>query len=1128
MNSIIKRGLALHVVLASLIFSCQTTTPVEKPLTIKEDPATVEAKAKEILASTAIQLAEGLTISLWASDSLAPDPIAMSIDDKGRVYLTSTERQKHSEFDIRGYRDWMTPSISFQSVEDRRAFLHKTFAPEKSKENSWLEDLNHDSIHDWRDLAVEKDEVWRLEDLSGDGHADISTRIVNDFNEEITDVAEGLLVRDKDMFIAIGPDLWRLQDLDGDGLYEKKESISTGYAVHIGFSGHGMSGIVEGPDGKIYWGIGDIGANITTKEGKNHFYPNEGIIVRSNPDGSDFEVFASGLRNTYEFVFDEYGNIITSDNDGDHAGESERLVHIVEGTDLGWRANWQYGKYTDPKNNGYNVWMDEKFYVPRWEGQAAHILPPIKNFHNGPTGMVYNPGTGLGSKWVNRFFLVEFVGTPSRSHIWSFNLKPKGASFDLNEDLDMVSGLLPTGIQFGPDGALYAADWVTGWGTKDFGRVWKIDVTGTSDLEAQRKETQKLMVMDYSKQNEETLSGLLANSDMRIRKKAQFELAKRGDKGFDVFKKTIAQRDNQLARIHGIWGIGQLAESNIEQASTLIDLLADADAEIIAQAAKVLGDRQYSKSGEKLILLLTNQNPRVKFYSAQALGRMSFAPAVQPLIQMIDSNNDEDLYLRHAGVVALSRIGQVEPMVALAKSPERDLRIAAALVLRRLKSEKISIFLSDQDEYIVTEAARAINDDLSIIKSLPDLAGVLNEKRFTSEPLLRRAINACLRVGGEREVDLLIAFAKRSDISGVLRGEALATLGSWPNPSLTDRVDGYYRGELKRDGAMVSKKVSENASQFLKEKNATVLIATSNMLRNLKLTDFNADLAKLAQTHSDAEVRGALINDLSQLKYATMEPLIQMGMSDKSEKVRATSIGLLTEINISKEKLPSIVKPIFEKGSLSEQQQLLRVLGKMPVEKSGGILEDVIDRVINKKLSGGIILELLEAVDSTHSEKLATKASSLRANDKEKYAGTLEGGNQWEGRGYFYYNSAAQCIRCHSIKGDGGKVGPSLTEIGKTLSRQQILESIVDPSARLSPGFGTVKITLTDGNEVTGILMEENGKQLILKTSDAEPLEVELSRISKRQNFPSGMPAMGSVMSKKEIRDMVEFLANLK
>ena len=87
-------------------------------------------------------------------------------------------------------------------------------------------------------------------------------------------------------------------------MLDTKVSISHGYAVHIGFGGHGMSGAIEGPDGKIYWGIGDIGANLTALNGDTFKYPNQGVLVRSNPDGSDFEVFAAGLRNTHEFVFD--------------------------------------------------------------------------------------------------------------------------------------------------------------------------------------------------------------------------------------------------------------------------------------------------------------------------------------------------------------------------------------------------------------------------------------------------------------------------------------------------------------------------------------------------------------------------------------------------------------------------------------------------------------------------------------------------------------------------------------------------------------------------------------------------------------------------------------------------------
>ena len=49
---------------------------------------------------------------------------------------------------------------------------------------------------------------------------------------------------------------------------------------------------------------------------------------------------------------------------------------------------------------------------------------------------------------------------------------------------------------------------------------------------------------------------------------------------------------------------------------------------------------------------------------------------------MIEANKDEDLYLRHAAVVALTRLGQVEPIIALANHPNKSLRLAAVLVLR--------------------------------------------------------------------------------------------------------------------------------------------------------------------------------------------------------------------------------------------------------------------------------------------------------------------------------------------------------------------------------------------------------------------------------------------------------------
>src|SRR5690606_36168125 len=120
------------------------------------------------------------------------------------------------------------------------------------------------------------------------------------------------------------------------------------------------------------------------------------------------------------------------------------------------------------------------------------------------------------------------------------------------------------------------------------------------------------------------------------------------------------------------------------------------------------------KSGDQLIPLLTHQNARVKFFAAQALGRLKEANAVQPLLDLISNNNDEDLYLRHAAVLALSRIGQEAPITALVNNSSKALRTAAVLVLRRMKSDKVAMFLKDADELVVTDAARAINDDLSI------------------------------------------------------------------------------------------------------------------------------------------------------------------------------------------------------------------------------------------------------------------------------------------------------------------------------------------------------------------------------------------------------------------------------
>lgn len=1096
------------------------------------DPEQTAQLAKSIESVVTPELSEGLTLSLWGIDSLVADPISIDMDDLGRLYYTRTNRQKNSEFDIRSHQDWEIESIQLQTVEDKQAFLHKTLSPENSEKNKWLADLNEDGSHDWKDMTIEKEYIYRMEDVSGDGVADQSQLVVEDFHDEVTDVAGAILAHGDDLYVGVAPDLWRIKDKNGDGIADEKTSISHGYGVHIGFGGHGMSGLKMGPDGRIYWGIGDIGFNGEGPDGTQWKYPNRGVIVRANPDGSDFEVFAMGVRNTHEFVFDEYGNLISTDNDGDHPGEKERLVYIVNGSDTGWRINWQFGKYRDPENNTYKVWMEEELFKPRFEGQAAYITPAIANFVSGPTGMAYNPGTALGPAWKNTFFVAEFVGNPARSGIHAFKLKPKGATFELGENEMIVKGILATGIDFGPDGAMYVADWIDGWDTKDYGRIWKLDYSDDS-FRDERQQTKKLLAEDFTQHEDNHLGELLKHPDMRVRQKAQFELANRGSDGADVFRKYIDQTDNQLARVHGIWGISQLAREDQQYARVLLPLLQDKDPEIRAQAAKWLGDIRYKEAGEALIPLLKDDHSRARFFAAEALGRIAHEPAINPIIDLLESNDDEDAYLRHAGSLALARIGKAEPVVSLSDHPSRAVRMGAVLALRRMSHPGISNFLDDQDEYIVTEAARAINDDYSIEKALPALGNVIQDTRFTQEPLLRRAINANLRVGGEESMQNLINYSLQEGAPVEMRTEAIEALSTWSRPSVLDRVDGRYRGVIERDPAIVKNKAAEPLIKLLAHKDKSIRLNAAQAIGKLRIEQASPRLFALLKNDRQPEVRVVALKALVSLDYAQMDQAIEQALSDKEKIVRVAGLDLLAELDLSDDLKVDLLSEVISKRTTEEKQAALLTLGTLPAESSQEIFDMLLKQMEKGNLPPEIHLELSEAIDSTHSQQLSARFEDLRSKLSAgsltaSYEGSLFGGDPEIGKSIFFQHQTAQCMRCHSYDDFGGNAGPRINGIGGRLSRQQILEALIDPSKRLAMGYGMVTVDLESGKTVSGVLNGENDISLTIKRGNSPDTVIRKDDIAKRVNAPSSMPNMANLLTKREIRDLVSYLATLK
>ncbi|MGH9373078.1 MAG: HEAT repeat domain-containing protein, partial [Vicinamibacterales bacterium] len=758
----------------------------------------------------------------------------------------------------------------------------------------------------------------------------------------------------------------------------------------------------------------------------------------------------------------------------------------------------------------------------------------------------------------NYHFVSSFPGSAAGARVYGFKLKEDGAGFAVDNEKLLLRGILTVGMKFGPDGALYLTDWITGWDSKNNGRLWKLDAPAAAGS-PMRKEVQALLMEDFAKKSVADLSTLLQHVDMRIRQKAQFDLVRRGD----VQPLLAAARDASggLARLHAIWGIAQLARKEARHTAELAAFLSDGDAEVRAQAAKMIGDVRDAGAADQLVPLLKDSSPRVRFFAAEALGRVEHKPAAAALVEMLAGNDDRDVYLRHAGALALSEIGDGAALASLSSHSSRGVRIAAIVALRRMKDAGVARFLEDADEQIVTEAARAINDDGGIEAALPELARVLGEKRFTSEPLVRRAISASLRIGTTAAVKRVAAFAADATRPDRLRVEAVASLGVWPSPSPMDRVDGIYFEPLSsrapvsppaspnpvgtagqsgraggRDGAAARAAVERLVGTLSKtEITPAMKVALADAAGRLEVKSAAPLLLAQLKGDPDQDVRLASLRALRTLKAGSMDELMQIALADQDPAVRRAALGILPGLSMSEASKVQHLASLIKTGSLPEKQGALQVLGTMKSTQARALLGTYVGELTSGKTPPELQVDVIDAVQSNSDPKLEAqleayqKARNVDALVEAFPDGLLRGGDVRRGMQVASENPAAECTRCHSVRGRGAEVGPNLTNIASTLSREQLLEALLEPNARIAPGFGTVGVTLKDGQRVDGTLREETETHVVLMVG-TPPAERRIAKaeIAERTNPVSAMPPLGLILKPRDIRDLVEFLSTLK
>jgi quinoprotein glucose dehydrogenase len=1108
-------------------------------------PKVMAASDEGELAIKRFRVPKGFKVELFAAEPLLANPVAFAIDERGRVFVAETFRLHAGVTDIRGHMTWLDEELASQSVEDRVEMM-------KRHEGARI-----------ADYAKETDRVKLVWDSNGDGKADKATVFADGFSGIAEGIGSGVLAHRGNVYYANIPNLWLLRDDNKDGVAESRRSLLYGFGVRVGFLGHDLHGLRIGPDGKLYFTIGDRGANVVTKDGSSERVvanPEEGAVYRCNLDGTGLEIFARGLRNPQELAFDAYGNLWTGENNSD-GGDPARWVYVVEGGDSGWRIGYQFINQPNPRG----VWLSERMCYPEWPGQPAFMIPPIANIGNGPSGLTYYPGIGLPDRYTNHFFLADFRGSTG-SGVHSFGVRPRGAGFEVYDRHDFVWEMLVTDNEFGYDGAFYISDWVQGWQKTGKGRIYRIydpELVKTRAV----KQTKELFAHGFEKMSVSRLTDLLQHPDMRVRQEAQFSIVEAGPvTAARTFSKVARKTGHQFSRLHAIWGMGQIATRSAFAVTELTRLLEDKDPEVRAQAVKVLGDAR-AGSVEVIARIVRDENPRVRYHAAQSLAKFGRIETLGAVVEMLRANNNQDIYLRHAGVMALTGIlrhANIDPATLQTNattSPEAvrafreftavmhdksdAVRLAALLALRQIGSTAVADYLQDGNPLLVAEAARAIND-LPITNALPRLAALIEQDDKISayaagnqehpgprDAVLRRVLNANYRVGLSNNAAALASFAATSKAPESFRAEAIALLADWEKPSSRDRITGLWRPLTNREPQIAALALQPHLTALLRSSAEPIKLATTKAAGRLKIQSEALDPVEVVKDETaSSSLRIEALRSLLANKDSKLEAAVNAALQSKSESLRKEATKIQAQLQPS-DALAQI-RGTIENGSISEKQNAFATLGALTNSAADELIQQWLDKVLAKDVPAELVLDVLDAAARREAQPVKDKLRTFERNrpaadDLRAYRECMVGGDAASGLKIFLEKVEASCVRCHKYKGEGGEVGPEITGIGATKDRQYLLESIVFPNKHIAEGFESVTVTLKNGTSYAGQLKSESPEILEINSPEDGLIQVRKADVKSRERGLSGMPEeLRQVLTKQELRDLVEFLATSK
>jgi quinoprotein glucose dehydrogenase len=1094
------------------------------------------------------QPAAGLKVEVWAAEPQLENPVAFAFDNSGRCFIAETHRYGISIFDITQNTNWLANDLSFRSPADRGAFLEATFTTNRA-------------------LLTRDSELVRLvEDRAGIGRADTSTVLADGFRTVTDGTAAGVAVLGTNVWFGNIPALWRLSSdpaANAPGSPARR-MLAEGFGVHIGVTGHDLHGLVVGPDGRLYMSFGDRGACITNREGRLINLPDTGGVLRCEPDGRNLEVFCQGLRNPQDLEFDDVGNLWTVDNDT--AGEDPcRVLHLVQGADYGWRCSYQHME-------GFGPWVQEKL----WKGGLDGILPPAGTVSQGPAGLAWYPGTGFGERLRDTFIHCDFPGG-----VISFWVTPDGASYSVAGRRRFLWNLWPTDVKFGPDGAAYVLDWVSGWQMPRKGRIYRVTDPAEIDQPAV-VDTREHLRRDPKTLAPDDLTAWLSHPDRRVRLAAQFEAAARGTTMVDRLRRVALAPGARAPRLHALWGLGQIERATRNAVGErgfgeiAMALSRDPDVEVAGAAAALAAEHASPGAVDAAALLAEQPSARARFLGLEALDRViETAPSTlgrratrTPVALAAILGDAGDPYLveagrRHAGAVLMRadvQGGAFKPLwEAIAVDARPVVRRLAVLALRRTGDVRLGRYLRDADPRVAEEAARAVYDSPAAA-AYPALAELL-DRRDNPSALLTRLVRAAERVGGPANAMRLARVASATGLPMAARREALLALADWRSPRPVDAIVGLWR-PFEGDGAPQSRDLGRssgfNAGVDVRRATApaiAALRAATSVFADTELAPLAARAAvALDAREFSAEIAAALPKAADAPAAELLDALAELHAPEAARAVRAAALQsagpLVKEValrrlaGIDPASATSAARALTDRyldaGRPEDLPGAQAGLVALPPDsaEAGAVLDAWWGRFEAGRWPESLALDLEAAAARRADGRWPGRVAALR--ERRAAEGpvaasrwALAGGSAVKGRRVFLENRTVQCSRCHKLGAEGGTVGPSLDHVASRGGPEYILESILLPNAKIAQGYETAVFALRDGRSLSGVVRSESGGKIVVEVigedGSAAAVELAATDVLKRERGPGAMPeGLAAQLTPFELRDLVAFLGGLR